>query len=249
MGCRPLAIPHQVQAFRSGVLRTVAPNCPLAGHARMQNRNGRVGKPQGRQLSHSVVVKHVSGPIDFRVLNWSTTHDDVRLDDVVSEDHTQFLVAFYRPLDVVQVLILLVVTDVPAERELPIPRAQMMQGVESTRQEILRSSLKSATRRLSGKGPSGQISPNSLNNTFADRNTGPAAAVSVVWDPRVTQPQDILGDSLVECSSQSAYLSVAHAISPITCSSCMRCSICDLAPLPHRAGIMRLSRSRRRTPM
>ena len=99
----------------------------------MQNRNGRVGKPQRRQLSQSVVVKHVRVPIDFRILDWSTTHDDIRLDDVVSEDHTQFLVAFYRALDVVQVLILLVVTDVPAERKLPIPRAQMMQGVEGTR--------------------------------------------------------------------------------------------------------------------
>ena len=99
----------------------------------MQNGNERVGASQWRQLRYGVITDQPPPPIDFDVLNRTTTHDNVWLHNVVAEDDTQLLVILYCTLDVVQVLILLVVTDVPTKRELPIAGTQMVQGIERIR--------------------------------------------------------------------------------------------------------------------
>lgn len=56
--------------------------------------------------------------------------------------------------------------------------------------------------------------------------------------------------SLRSVHPKPADFSRGHDLSnPITYSSCIRSSICDCLVFPQRAGIMRLSRSRRRTPI
>ena len=99
----------------------------------MQNGSGRIGASQWRQFCVRGVAQQFGVSVDFYILNWSAAHDNVRLDNVISEDDTQFFVVLDRSPDIVQVLILLIVTNVSTKRELPVARAQVMQDFESTR--------------------------------------------------------------------------------------------------------------------
>ncbi len=54
------------------------------------------------------------------IIHGPTAHHYVRFDDVVTEDNTQCFVFFDSTSDVAQVVVLLVVADIPTQRKLPV---------------------------------------------------------------------------------------------------------------------------------
>ena len=217
----------------------------------MQDGHRGVDRTQRRPPSDHAFSDQRAGGIDVVVTHGPPRHHDVGLDDVVAQNGSKFIVPFHQFTDLRQVPELGEFANVLADGELPLAGPQMTQIRERGLQIFLGGALEHSACCLTGQPPDDRFSPDLLENPQRDPLARLTATIGVVRHARVVGPQDPLDDVPVIGPSQLGHpVCVRHCrSSPITCSSCIRCSICDPRERPQRAGIIRRSRSRRRTPI